>query len=733
MQIASEVTPGLPHRARLALVCDSLEDNFQSALVDAGLAAARAYDLDLLVVPSGKLGDEAGKNFVFELVPKWADGAIVAAHTIGHTATDAAMRHVLGLLSEIPTVTLGEVPGARCCLSIDNERAVYDLTQHLVVQHRYRRFAYICGPTGNAEAEARERGFNLALHEAGLPLPMEWRVVGNFTAEGGLTAIRELLDQRSLDLRQIDALVCANDAMAIAACQELERREVYIPRDIAVVGFDDTELARHLPAPLTTVRQPLRALLFDAVRKLLDGFARGSAPRGAYRYGAETVQRRSCGCPRLPNLPQPSTPALAHAGRASLREMEPAIREDLDPDFVVALDDVRKGWLGDALDALSTQLEDQGAAFYDTVETLCFGLLRVGRTTSGWQQALLTMRRYVARSLSDPDRLRDLDRFIDGALRLTSELATSFMARRREELVEHLRILGDATARLLSAPDLGTISKVTRASFPKLGVARGMVCLFDKDLGPEAMLTPLSVFGLHPDVELTPVLAKKLLFRLPRGQSWVIEPLCAGPRPLGLAVLQCGLAHVSWYERLRDALTAAVNGAQLIEQVQRLVVTDPLTGLHNRRYLTERIRRELDAERGAHLPLSLLVLDLDGFKTLNDERGHDTGDQALIEAARSIERCLRETDTLARFGGDEFVAILPATTALQAQTVAERVIRALPLALYERVAASLTCSVGIATIEQLGMGDAELFQTADQALLAAKRGGKNRAVHARDL
>ena len=182
MPPSSKVAPGLPHKPRLALICDSLEDNFQAALVDAGLAAARAYDVDLLVVPSGKLGDEAGRNFVFELVPKWADGAVVAAHTIGHTATEAAMRHFMDLLAEIPTVTLGEVPGARCCLSIDNERAAYDLTQHLVLQHRYQRFAYLCGPAGNSEAEAREHGFNLALKESGLHLPTEWRVVGDFTA-----------------------------------------------------------------------------------------------------------------------------------------------------------------------------------------------------------------------------------------------------------------------------------------------------------------------------------------------------------------------------------------------------------------------------------------------------------------------------------------------------------------------------------------------------------------------
>jgi DNA-binding LacI/PurR family transcriptional regulator len=97
--------------------------------------------VDLIIVPGGKLGEMAGKNFVYDLVPMWADGIVVAALTIGHGATEPQMAAFLDRLRPIPTVTLGEVPSADCCLSIDNERAAYDLTQHLVLQHRYERSA----------------------------------------------------------------------------------------------------------------------------------------------------------------------------------------------------------------------------------------------------------------------------------------------------------------------------------------------------------------------------------------------------------------------------------------------------------------------------------------------------------------------------------------------------------------------------------------------------------------
>ncbi len=728
---------GLQSRKRIALVCDSLEDDFQSALVEASLAAAKILEVDILVVPSGKLGDAAGKNFIHELVPFWADGIILAAHTIGHLATERQMAAFVDQFRPVPTVTLGEVQGADCCLVIDNETAAFELTQHLVLQHQYRRFAYISGPAGNPESLARERGFLRALREAELRIAPELCIEGDFTSEGGRAAVRELLDRRGIDVGELDALFCANDAMAVGACQELEERSVCIPRDIAVAGFDDTGLARLLPSPLTTIRQPLRELLLDGTRMLLEGLRTGTMPRGLHRYSAEPILRRSCGCPRLPNLPFPSTPTSPdEPGRQAVRRMQSSLRQELDEDFVASLDRVSTDWLTDVLDALMTQLEVQGTFFYDAVEELCIGLLRAHRPTSGWQNTLLVLRRFVARALRTKDQLTDLDRCVDGAMRLTSEMTTSFLARQREELLEHLKVLSDATAGLLSAPDLGTIARVVESSFPKLGVDRGMICVFNSEFAPDVSCTPLCLFGLEEEQDDVPVFPAIALGpdEILRGRSWVVEPLGAGQRPLGFAVLEGGLEHVSWYERLRDALTAAVNGAQLMQQVQRLVVTDPLTGLNNRRYLSQKIRQELDPERGGRLPLSLLVLDLDGFKSLNDEQGHDQGDRALIQAANTIKRCLRETDTLARFGGDEFVAVLPGTSSDQARAVARRVIESLPHAIRDTVEATLTCSIGIATIDRLGAtGEAELFRSADQALLAAKRGGKNRAIHAQEL
>jgi len=142
----------------------------------------------------------------------------------------------------------------------------------------------------------------------------------------------------------------------------------------------------------------------------------------------------------------------------------------------------------------------------------------------------------------------------------------------------------------------------------------------------------------------------------------------------------------------------------------RLSQTDPLTGLLNRAGLDGVIRRQIAESQRTHRPLSLAIFDLDGFKSLNDAQGHLAGDAALVETTRSWQRELRATDVLARFGGDEFVVVLPGTTAFQASRVVQRMAR---LESACESSAGLACWDGSEGVEQF-------LQRADRALYEAK-------------
>jgi diguanylate cyclase (GGDEF)-like protein len=174
-----------------------------------------------------------------------------------------------------------------------------------------------------------------------------------------------------------------------------------------------------------------------------------------------------------------------------------------------------------------------------------------------------------------------------------------------------------------------------------------------------------------------------------------------------------------------DQVAVAVNHAGLFAQIQQQALTDALTGCHNRRSFEMQLDKEILMARRSHQPLSLVMLDLDRFKHLNDTAGHDAGDDALRRLAQCFKEELRGVDSAARFGGDEFALILPQAMVDGAVIVAERV-RARVEQIYIPDFGNLTASIGIATFPAHAASRAELFRAADDALYAAKRGGRNR-------
>jgi diguanylate cyclase (GGDEF)-like protein len=143
--------------------------------------------------------------------------------------------------------------------------------------------------------------------------------------------------------------------------------------------------------------------------------------------------------------------------------------------------------------------------------------------------------------------------------------------------------------------------------------------------------------------------------------------------------------------------------------------TDPLTGVHNRRFLEEVLTREIARCRRSHHPLSVLLLDLDGFKAYNDEHGHLAGDHVLAAVASDLRNAVRTTDVVARYGGDEFVVVLPNTPGEAARRVARELRRAVP--------PPVSVSVGIGCLGEDVHTPGQLFAIADAALMRAKQEG----------
>ena len=221
---------------------------------------------------------------------------------------------------------------------------------------------------------------------------------------------------------------------------------------------------------------------------------------------------------------------------------------------------------------------------------------------------------------------------------------------------------------------------------------------------------------------------------VPELEQLITMPLSVGPEPFGALVICSREASALGQDRLR-ILTAAANHLALamrnsleFRKTKARADHDGLTRISNRHHFDMRLREEMKRHQRHQDELSLMMLDLDYFKTVNDTYGHQAGDMVLKEVGRILQKTLRESDFPARYGGEEFVVILPQTREEQAWTLAERLRTVIGQTVFrvQRKRFRVTASIGIAGVKPGALARPEtLISKADQALYLAKASGRN--------
>ncbi len=215
-------------------------------------------------------------------------------------------------------------------------------------------------------------------------------------------------------------------------------------------------------------------------------------------------------------------------------------------------------------------------------------------------------------------------------------------------------------------------------------------------------------------------------------RSEMCLPLISLGEILGVLTLESSQANafaqadVQPLESVADICAAAIQNARYFERVRQLAYVDGLTGMFNRRFFEMRIAEEIERATRYRSELSIIMIDIDNFKKLNDEFGHLLGDEALRQVATIFSQNLRKVDVACRYGGEEFVILAPETSGEHAQSVAEKLRKVVETWLFPGVPRAVTISAGVSSFPANGRTRDELVKAADVALYTAKQAGRNR-------
>jgi DNA-binding LacI/PurR family transcriptional regulator len=552
----------------IALLCDRLDDEYQVAVIRGALSAARDLGVSLLCVAGGRVRDlapeRAARNVAFELVnAETVSGVAAVTSVIGSAIGRAELGNWLERFAGLPLCCVGVDVAGKVTLEVDNAGGIRELVLHLAQKHQRRRIAFIRGPVTSEEANTRFDAYRAALAEAGLDFDSKLIVQGDFLKSSGTNAVSTLLDERRIARGAIDAIVAANDYMALGALRELARRQIDVPDEIAVVGFDDVESARFVRPALTTTSQPTELLGRRAVEGAF-ALAQGR-PFGSGRLPTKLVLRASCGCSNA-GLGLAASVALPQSGgvESSFMQRRQTILAELARAAAGRLGAAGSGWEARLLDALLVELRSpRSSTFYRALEQVLQKLERVVVDGIVVQDVLSALRRQslpcVAGAADAREKLEDALHEARVLVSVWSEEASGQRVRAARELERTFQTALRSV--LFSGP--AELSRVVAERLPDFGIEACVVVGLDEPGNAAAGARLL--FGFGPGERITLVEPTQLP-SVPKhpllqngGRAVVALPLEAGGRAIGVALLCLASTPEHELEGLREFLGTALD------------------------------------------------------------------------------------------------------------------------------------------------------------------------------
>lgn len=559
----------------LGVLLDWLGDPYQGGILRGIRAAARTAGAQLLCFPGGSLpgpgGGEDARHRLFELVTeRCVDGVLLLSSTLSHHVGATGVEQFAATLRGLPVCSIGVELAGVPSLTTDNDSGMRECVAHLIREHGAQRLALVRGPLANEEAERRASAYREILAASGIPYDERRVVVGDFMEPSGRAAIDALERQCGPIHESLDAIVVCNDAMALGVLSALEQRGVPVPESVAVTGFDDTEEARLLQPPLTTVRQPLEQLGARAVQMVLESVQHGGRPEGT-QLPTDVTLRRSCGCSawRSPMRVEVPPSSRRMSFEASLLMRRQTVLDELARAAHGHFGAAGPDWQARLLNSLVADIAEAGSdGFVSVFQDIMTKLPLSGTDLNVCDDVVNVLREQLLPWLGHHQRSRAEDLFHQ-ARRVVSTTIQRILARERLYLGRHTRTLSAVCGTLAMTFDYQQLAERVLSELPKLGIISAFLVTYEEPGPGRARL--LAGFDQRSQrqwregagFERELLLSRDLVSADRDGRSYVVAPLVWKQQSLGHLMLEFDMDHASYYGAIAEALSAALRGAHL--------------------------------------------------------------------------------------------------------------------------------------------------------------------------
>ncbi len=544
---------------------DLFGGGYEVELREALEATCEELDLQLLLTYGRMLsppGDSfAAHNAVYELVrPGLADGLVAISPGLAARTGEKGLARLFASSGIAARVSAGFIVAGTPSVVIDHRAGMEALLSHLLGHHGCRRVAFIAGPSGNPDAEARFEVYQRILERYSVAFDARLVASGDFVRRSGDMAMEELLGRGPPP----EAVVVANDGMALGAISALHRHGLHVPDDVLVTGFDDLAMARLGDPPLTTVAQPLAAMMDTAVR-MVHAQLSGKPVEAVVRLPAELMVRDSCGC-------RGASRAKAASSRRERPKDARAFLEDQRDRILCALSPAPRfgkpspaAHVSALLSALGDELDGQGPRFVGAVKTALSLLGGDHEQRQSLQVTLRQLREELRPILSTP--LEDLFHDASAVVALTD---ARIGVQQRLEIDQAYSLLMEKGEEFSNALDLPGLSQGLCRSLPALGMNTAFISLY-----PHHDTTRLNALVCLVDgASVTPAqnefssqsLIPPGVLSEARRRTWLVLPLVLKTRCIGIAVFE-HTPGCNGYVVVRDRISVALGGIELHQAI----------------------------------------------------------------------------------------------------------------------------------------------------------------------